>query len=671
MKYLLNRYQAVSTAILFFLIGALLYLSLAKHTSYYDDDWYSMYAARVAGPQIFHEFYALDSRPVRALIMIPLYILFKGAPFYYALSAYFFRVIGALTMLWTLRFVWPSHRKETFLVAFLFLIYPGFLSQPVAVDFQSHLIGVWLAYLSIGLSIKSFFVTSRSSRLFLWMGAALSGWFYLGLMEYYIGFEAARLVFFAVILLRNANGLKQNVVALLKLWLPYAIIPLSFLFWRLFIFEGQRKVTDVALQVGKFFSVPLHTLLTWLVFYLQDIVNVTVLAWTVPFSQLGFSLRLRDSMIALGLSLAVLLLFYFISSHINWSDNEKLSEPDFAKEGIRVGVVWVLAGLVFVILANRHVVFPEYSRYGFVSAGGAVIFLVAILSRIVSNRIRTLVLGFLLVSATVTHYGNAVRFANLADDIRMFWWQVGWRVPHFEPGTTIVAHYPNGGIRETSFVWGPANQIYYPDGLTKDPVQAGISAIMLNQATVIDILNHKKEYPDMYYLVETYPNPQHIIVLTQPSAVSCLQVIDGDAPEYSSFEDPMFLTIGSYSEIEHVRVQDPFRDVPEFLFGPEPAHDWCYYYEKAALARQVGNWNEIIKLGREATNQGFQPDDLIEWMPFLQAYAIAGDEKSLTSLAAAIRSDKFVARQVCERLNELDGLQENIKSLVGSKYCSP
>ncbi len=673
MKYYFSRRQTPVIIAFFFIVAALLYLPLTDHFTYYDDDWYSMYAARVAGPEILQEFYVLDSRPIRALVMIPLYILFQGDPFYYALSAYFFRALGALTMLWALRLVWPFHKKETFLAALLFLVYPGFLNQTVPIDFQSHLIGIWLAYLSLGLSLKSIFISNRFQRLLLWVGAALSGLICIGLMEYYIGFEAARLLLFAVIFSRHAGERKAKVLNGFKSWVPYALIPLIFVFWRFFIFQGQRKVTDAALQLSKVFTVPLHTMLTWALYFLQDIVNVTFLAWSVPFSQLGFNLRLRDSMIALGLSMLVLILFYLVLPLFKDESAEGSATPpsDFKTEGLWVGGIWVLAGLVFVILANRHVVFPEYSRYGFVSAGGAVILLVALLSWVSSKHIQLGILGLLLLSATVTHYANAVKFAALGDDIRSFWWQVNWRVPNFEPGTTLVAHYPNGGIRETSFVWGPANQIYFPDGFTKTPVQTGISSILLDQATVIDILNRKQQYSDLYYLVETYPDPRHILVLTQPSPLSCLQIIDGNAPEYSSHEDTMFLSIGEFSETKYINTQGDSREMPEFLFGTEPEHGWCYYYQKATLARQQGDWDEVIKLGLEISSNGYRPDDLIEWMPFLQGYALSNNEESLKRLSSAVKSDKFVARQACDILSALPDLEPNIQSIIDSKYCTP
>lgn len=671
MKDYFTRHQNHITVILFFIAGGLLYLLFAKQTLYYDDDWYSMYAARVAGPEIFYQFYALDSRPVRALIMIPLYLLFKGDPFYYAISAYVFRVLGALTMLWTLRLVWADYKKETFLTAFLFLIYPGFLSQPVAVDFQSHLIGIWMAYLSIGLSIKSIFVAHRLNKILLWIGALLSGWLYLGLMEYYIGFEITRLILIAVVMLRGKAHWKLSITPILSVWFPYIIIPVVFFVWRLFIFEGQRKVTDVGLQLGSLLSVPLNTILTWFVYFLQDIANVTVLAWGVPLYQLSFALRLRDSLIAIGLAFIILLLFYLIFYFIKWDKPESRQPINFSKEAIWAGAAWVLTGLIFVILANRHITFPEYSRYGFVSAGGAVLLLVALLSYINHQRIQIVILGFLIISATITNYGNYIRFNNLASDIRGFWWQVSWRVPHFEAGTTIIAHYPRGGIRETSFVWGPANQIYFPQGVSSNPIQTGIATMLMNRDTVTKILNQANQFSDLYYLVETYPDPKHIIILSQPSPNSCLQVIDGASPEYSSFEDSAIQLIGTYSRPEQIILDENFRNVPEYLFGTEPIHDWCYYYQKASLARQIGDWPTVLQLARETSKQGLRPDDLIEWMPFLQAYALDGDKDKLVSLSAAIRSDKFVSNQVCQKLKSMPGLKEEIISVVDSKYCKP
>ena len=95
----LKKWRTPLELALLFLVAGLIYLPFAKQFGYYYDDWYSMYAARVAGPGILRDIYNFD-RPGRAFIMIPLFVLFQGNPFYYSLSAYAFRVLGAVSLLW-------------------------------------------------------------------------------------------------------------------------------------------------------------------------------------------------------------------------------------------------------------------------------------------------------------------------------------------------------------------------------------------------------------------------------------------------------------------------------------------------------------------------------------------------------------------------------------------
>jgi hypothetical protein len=268
-----ERARILVEVVLFLIIAALIYLPLADQFGYYNDDWYSMYAARVAGPQIFHEIYSID-RPGRAFVMIPLYMLFGGNPFYYSLSAYLFRVLGALSLLWLLRLLWPSQRDATLSAAFLFLVYPGFLSQPNAIDFQSHLVGICLAFLSLGFTIKALSPENIKTKVLFWTGAVLTGWGYLSQMEYYIGFEAVRLALTVLLARRENASWKKTIWPALKKWLPYFTVPTVYLFWRIFLFENQRPTTDLDLQFGKLLEAPLGTLYAWLMNFIQSILNV-------------------------------------------------------------------------------------------------------------------------------------------------------------------------------------------------------------------------------------------------------------------------------------------------------------------------------------------------------------------------------------------------------------
>lgn len=654
--------------ILFAIIAGLIYLPKIGAFGYYNDDWYSMYAARVAGPNIFHAMYSID-RPGRAYLMEPLYILFQGNPLYYNLSAFIFRLAGALSLLWVLQMLWPKKRLESALAALLFLIYPGFLSQPNAIDFQSHLLGIWFAFISLGLMLKAF-NAKGPQRWLLWAGTLLTGWAYLSQMEYYIGFEAVRVLLVVLIAAREAHGRRQIMLAALKKWGAFSVIPALYLFWRIFLFDNQRATTDVGTQLGQVVSSPLATMYSWLISFIQSFLNVLFLAWSVPLAQRGFSFDLSETMAGLALAALVTIIglagLWFAGKPV---ETDGLSSTHWRSEALWLGLAWVVVGLLPVVFANRTVLFPEYSRYGLVSAPGAMLVLVALLAYLAERRVQVALVALMLFSAGLTHYANAITYADFSSDVRSFWWQASWRIPQMEKGTTIVAQYPRDGIKEDSSVWGPANQIYYPEKVNSDKVQAGIYAILLDHEATVRILNRERQVYRKEIIVDTYRNYRNILILTQPGPDSCLQVIDGKQPEYSSDVDDSILVIGPYSETEHILLNEPSKSPPAFLFGAEPDHGWCYYYEKASLARQQGNWEAVLALGKKSSELGLAPKDQIEWMPFLEAYAQAGDADELKSIAPRIKANTFVHNQICTILKAMQSLRPQVQQVITDLYC--
>jgi len=664
-----RNYQIWIELILMLVVSAAIYLPFIAQFGYYNDDWYSMYAARVGGTQAFHEMYGID-RPGRAYVMIPLYKLFQGNPLYYNISAYVFRVAGTVSLLWLLRLLWREQKRETFLIAFLFLVYPGFLSMPNGIDFQSHLIGILLAFISIGMSVLAIRPQSLKKRIVVWAGAVLSGWAYLGQMEYYIGFEAARLLLFAMLAWRDNPIWKRTLTRTLLTWLPYSIVPVFYLVWRLFIFDNERATTDAEFQLGVLTTAPLATLYDWIGHFIQSFLNVTLLAWGVPLSQLSFSLDTSNSIRGITLAMVVTLVSLLVIRYVTRSspDNDHPTVL-WRQEMLVIGTLWAIAGLVIVVLANRSVIFPLYSRYGMVSAAGAIMALAAGISYIAEKRIQIALISFLFFSAAFTHYANGVQQAQYAQNMRAFWWQVSWRIPQFVQGATIIVNYPNSGNREESFVWGPANHIYYPYRIKPNTIQAGIYAIQLDHDAVVKILSRERQVFRKRIIVDTYKNYRNFVILTQPTPWSCAQVIDGRQPEFSRFEIDPIMVAGPYSELEHIALDGSFKTPPQFLFGSEPAHGWCYYYEKAAYARQKGDWNEVLDIGRQAFAKDLFPQDLVEWMPFLQAYAQAEDVDRLTELAPVVSADIYISLQACRIIGSMPGLSVAVIETIDSLYC--
>ncbi|HEX2055677.1 MAG TPA: hypothetical protein VHF07_04235, partial [Nitrospiraceae bacterium] len=60
------------------------------------------------------------------------------------------------------------------------------------------------------------------------------------------------------------------------------------------------------------------------------------------------------------------------------------------------------------------------------------------------------------------------------------------------------------------------------------------------------------------------------------------------------------------------------------VFGREPHHTWCYYFQKADLARQLNDWSEVTRMADETRVLGLLPADPTEWLPFLEGYLQTG-----------------------------------------------
>jgi hypothetical protein len=78
---------------------------------------------------------------------------------------------------------------------------------------------------------------------------------------------------------------------------------------------------------------------------------------------------------------------------------------------------------------------------------------------------------------------------------------------------------------------------------------------------------------------------------------------------------------------------------PLQILGNEISHTWCYFFEKAELARQFGEYEKVISLLDEATSKGYTPLVDTEWYPFIDAFARSGDWKN-----AELITGKLIAK---------------------------
>lgn len=651
------------------LIAALIYLPFVFQFGYYFDDWYIMFAAGARGAEAIRDIYSID-RPAGALLMSPLYAIFGANPLFYNLSAFAFRVASALGALSLCAALWTRARTATFITALLFLIYPGFLSQPNGIVYQYYLAALASAVWSIALTIKAVIATDPLRKKLLFVFSILLGLFYLSQIEWYIGFEATRWACILLLKLREVGTTRQKITRALRQGLPVLLIPFLFLIWRIFFFDNERGATDVGAQVGEVFLYPLQTLFRWGITQAQNMYETLIAAWVTPLQHYAFVSDNAHRLAGLAMGAVSMLLSVMVIKRLEIQDNAApVDSSGWAREMTWLGFAVLVFGLLPVTLANREVAFPSFSRYTLAASLGAAMLIAAMLSRLSKQNLRWGVLAFFVLVSALTHFGNGLQYANLTQRTRGFWWQVSWRVPQFEKNTTLIANIASVPTEEDYFVWGPANFIYYPASQNDEVVQPVLYAAVLNQTTVQNVLVRERQEYDNRRGIITYKNYRNVVILTQSSPTSCVHVINGLQPEFSTKESDSIRVIGSFSEIEHVLADEAPHTPPELIFGVEPARGWCYIYQSADLARQRGDWETVTNLGKEADEEGLSPSDLIEWMPFLQAYAFTGEVNRLKELAPVISAEPYIALQVCQIMGRAEGLSPDVIEIIDSLYC--
>ena len=660
--------------ILLLVISALVYLPNIGKLTYFKDDWYYIYDGIRAGAKVFHEMFRID-RPARGYFFELYFSVFGPNPLPYHISAFLWRGLSAIGALWVFNILWPKERKFAFLGALLFAIYPGYFWWISAIEYQPMIASLALQVFSIALTLKAIQSQNRIAKITYLASAILTGWVYIALVDYAIGMEVFR--FLCVYLLVNRDGrigVWKRLFIAVKAWAWSSLIPLGFLFWRIFLFTNVRKATDIGGQLSVFLGNPVATTIDWFFQLYNSLLNLSVLAWIDQFPAFLQGMRLRD--IAFGLLFAgvAVLLVVFAERQIKPSGESKDGNSDqdqVRKEALLLGGVGMIFGVLPVIMANRYVNITGFSHYGLPVSLAAAVFLIGFLNTLSLRRTRVFALYAVIAAASLAHYGISINAVTEEVALQKFWWQVSWRIPMLQPGTTLVIQYPLSGMGDDGYgVMEAANVIYFPKPTGQIPVHYPVAGLTLNSEMLSDILNGE-QYKQTQYRSHTIDfDYGNLLIISQPTLTSCVHVIDGNQPLISTY-DPVNVTLAApSSKIKNVIADASPVLPPEYIFGREPEHSWCYYFQKADLASQLGNWDDAVALGEEAIRLELSPEDRSEWLPFLKAYAITGNAGRLTQMAKRVIGDRPLRQQACDMLTDIqEPLTPEIKQVIDMDYC--
>jgi hypothetical protein len=160
----------------------------------------------------------------------------------------------------------------------------------------------------------------------------------------------------------------------------------------------------------------------------------------------------------------------------------------------------------------------------------------------------------------------------------------------------------------------------------------------------------------------------------------CLRLLDPEIDSQNRLipDDSLLRDAAQLSSTAPI-LSEPLAKMPK-IYQPEPAHGWCYYFQKADLARQTGDWKAVAELGDEVFALDDYPNDPIERFVFIEGYAHTTDwEKAVElSLASHKVSKNYVGPLLCKLWDriarETDNTLEQKAALerVQSKFeCPP
>jgi hypothetical protein len=632
------------------LLGMLAYTPLMNTFGFYRDDWYMLWAGRTFGAPGIIDLYAFD-RPFVGYIYSGVYRLLGENPLHWQLYSLSVRTIGALGFLWLLRRLWPKHKIETTTAAILMFIYPGFLQWANANTKSNHLTTYTIAILSICMMVAAFQSRKIRWKVIFTLGALTTAFSYFFLYEYMIGMEGFRLAIIGLLIWRGKNQtLKNKLVQVVKVWTPYVALVLLHLFWRLYIFESHREGMNVDIVFSAYGTAPLREIIKRVFVLGIDLFETIFSAWVVPLNSITFQLEPRDLLIGGLLSLLGIAIFfvYFSTASIPTPDPAKSQEDQRELiEFTLLGGIALLFALLPVVVVGRDIRWVSgFDKYTLHASGSVAMFLVGATALFVQSKRKSIVFSILIGIALATQYGNGAQWKEFWEDQRELWWQLSWRAPQLKEGTVLLVEMPGQRFYEDYEVWGPANLIYDPAGGSPRI----LSEVLMPQ-TLEKIRVGTTENQGLRDILVFSRNFLKSLILTRPERTSCWHILDGKDPVFPEQTSGILYATVRLSKIDQIEVNAPPIAPPTHIFGSEPEHAWCYYFQQASLEAQRQNWDQVVILYDEALGAGFKPIDRSEWLPFLKGLVMVGRDQDAAQTALWIRDIGAIRHRQCDYLS--------------------
>lgn len=653
--------ESILSLLLITLVSLLTFTPFIPWFGFYSDDWFLIWAGLTNGTQGFVDIMAVD-RPFAAYPFALGYLLIGPNPLLWQLFVLIIRLIGAYCLWGLLRILWPRLKFETTLITILFMIYPGSLRYPLALKHYVYFLCITLFLFSLIASIYAQKVQKRvwaySAAILAIVSALLSMLF----IEIFVAFEPLRFILLFYIASVNAvsTPIWQQIRASLMQWMMYWPTAILFCIWRFFFFSSERETTNLGGLLDDYKGSPVSALTRLVRAWPVDFSEATLFGWFIPGQK---RLRSADLDILVVSAVIGILAIAAIVGYRRWlKRHDLLLEEDSHEATISIqhmlimGLVLVGIGIVPVLVVNLEIQLLTYfDQYTLLVSAWVSLATVAGICYLTRPAVRTGVLTALVFISVITHILNGNQYRVFTEQERDTWWQLSWRAPQIEEGVSVL-YYPanlDEDAWKASDVATTGQNLFYDfDGRQIVTYAFSMNEIVDNDVTekalnqIVVSIEGRLEYE---------ADLAHVVVVAMPRGGSCLRVIDQNHIELPPRSSGVLAALGVNSDTSYIVAEGEPPDPPKLIFGEEPLHTWCYYFQKAELARQQADWEQIARLDDMAMENGFEPRDQTEWIAFIDGYShLAQYDRARELIDIVIEEVPLARRDLCRLLDQLE-----------------
>jgi hypothetical protein len=629
----------------------------------FGDDWIYLYSYHVAGSSGYPAFVSFD-RPYSAWIYQLTSTLFAERVWMYHTYLFILRWLSGVLCWLILNKIWPKQKRQTLAIATVFAIFPAFLQQAISLEFILHFTILDALLLSIYLMILA--VEKPKYKFWFMVPAALlvSGHFSI---EYFVGLEIVRPVILYVFLKRE-KGKKEKIgwLAFLKAWAPYLAMDLAFAIWRVFIFKFPSYEPHF---IEKFGESPISALSGLLARIWNDFLLVFAKSWMQIFSLPDEKVSKVFWILMVAAFAGSIVTFYLLRRAK--SNKEKISF-----NWHQWPVIAILSGLFLFFVSGwpfwitevpLELAFPwDRTFLSFMLAASFMI--VGLVDLLFRPKLQPVVLAIFLTFSVAFHYYNARIYENEHKAIQNYFWQLSWRIPTLKPGTILLTQDLPLWRESDNDLVGTLNYMFAPQSKSND-VPYYIFDFTSRDKSVLPVIEADVPVVDGNRSLLFESTTSEILSVYWNEA-DCVWLVFNNEVQPGGIPAPLNEYTVLSEDDQILFEENPERYVPGVL-ADEPAHEWCYYYQKASLAHQMEDWDEVIRLAEEADNNGYDAQNAYEYFPIMDAYLQSGHFDRAFEYSEQIKNRAGYSSVICDLWSSVEAPESFNTSVDESFNCNP